>query len=235
MTADSKVIQEALSAYKAGIPVVVIGIDKGILHGEDTLKQIREYGVGLNCKVMFGVDRAEFEAGDGPEILEAARQVFWEWRRKQDLLLYSKELKRQFENLRRLGIDVDEVVEESPEAQAFISNMEDFNAGRITAEQAAANIKNITDLTDNKMRDTGDPGLITVLDAESEALQKFSEMSVAVPLVRDAVLNADRGVTKEDWILEVLTGHGEDEDAQLCLKIIIALWERGPWPWPRNL
>jgi NAD(P)H-dependent FMN reductase len=77
------IIEQAFLAYSQHkTPVVIIAEDGGILHGEATLKQIREYGVSLECATIKGVNRIEFEAGLAPEILEAARQVYWEGRKE---------------------------------------------------------------------------------------------------------------------------------------------------------
>jgi len=66
----------AKASYAQGMPVVVIAKDGGILHGEETVKEIIESGKGRNCLCLPGVDRKAFEATDAPEFLEACRLVW---------------------------------------------------------------------------------------------------------------------------------------------------------------
>jgi hypothetical protein len=55
-------------------------------------------------------------------------------------------------------------------------------------------------------------------------------------LIGNAASKAHRGVSEEDWIIQVIKGHQGDPDAWTeCLKAILALREHGPWPWPRDL
>ena len=74
-------MQRAVQAYRDGEPVVVRDLDGSVLHGMETLKQIRDYGMELTCRVITGVDRGMFEASAWPEALEAHRRIFCEkWR-----------------------------------------------------------------------------------------------------------------------------------------------------------
>jgi hypothetical protein len=66
----------ALDSYQRGRPVIVKANDGGILHGQETLKAIIETGTPLECAVIDGVDRKEFESTDWPEVLESFRLVF---------------------------------------------------------------------------------------------------------------------------------------------------------------
>jgi hypothetical protein len=154
------------------------------------------------------------------------------------VLLGMKELKRQFQKLRfRFGDEVFSLqFGNSPEGQDILRVVEDLKAGRITAEDASAEIEQCEEIIAKDIRATDDPGMITTLDAENEVRAKSQKpWGAAELLVSDAVRDAALGITKEDWILDVLKGHGHDEEAQLgCLKIIIELWQKGPWPWPRE-
>lgn len=72
-----------------------------------------------------------------------------------------------------------------------------------------------------------------MLHAEKDAPAK-NLGPVAELLASDAAGRAGDGISKEEWISEVLTGHSADDEAQLgCLKVILALWSDGFWPWPR--
>jgi hypothetical protein len=64
-------------------------------------------------------------------------------------------------------------------------------------------------------------------DATARGLSRLAGL-----LVLDAVIAAARGELKEQWILEVLSGHAGDEHLQLeCLREIVALWTEGILPW----
>ena len=69
-------LQEAVNAYRHGLPVVVLDRDENLLYGTETLEIIAQTSVSLQCKVIDGIDRIAFEESDWPEILEAARLVF---------------------------------------------------------------------------------------------------------------------------------------------------------------
>jgi hypothetical protein len=54
-------------------------------------------------------------------------------------------------------------------------------------------------------------------------------------LISDAVRSAAKGISKEQWIAEVLSGHKGGDAAQLaCQRQIVTLWSDGPWAWPRT-
>jgi hypothetical protein len=65
-----------IKAYRAGVPVIVFAKDGSILHGEQTLRWIRETGAPIKAVKIEGIDREAFEAGELPEICEAAREAW---------------------------------------------------------------------------------------------------------------------------------------------------------------
>jgi len=69
-------LHRAVAAYREGHPVVVLSDEGATLHGEDFLRAVRDLSMPLEARVIRGIPKAEFEASDWPEILEAARQVF---------------------------------------------------------------------------------------------------------------------------------------------------------------
>jgi len=75
-------MESALRAYIDERPVVVKDKHGSVLHGGETLRQITELGVPLDCVVIEGVDRELFESTTWPEKLEAARLVYWEHQRE---------------------------------------------------------------------------------------------------------------------------------------------------------
>lgn len=77
-----KLLNEAVAAYSDGRPVVVRDENGSLLHGEEFLKGIVALGQSMpdfrmGAIVFHGVSRKYFESTDWPEILEAARQVFF--------------------------------------------------------------------------------------------------------------------------------------------------------------
>ena len=55
---------------------VILNEQGKVLHGEDTLQRMLDYGSTLACMDISGVNRAQFEASDYPAILEAGKQAF---------------------------------------------------------------------------------------------------------------------------------------------------------------
>ena len=65
-----------IKAYRAGVPVIVLAKDGGILHGEQTLRWIRETGAPIKAVRIQGIDRRAFEGCELPDICEAAREAW---------------------------------------------------------------------------------------------------------------------------------------------------------------
>lgn len=153
---------------------------------------------------------------------------------KNELILTMKELIRQWTKMRNLLGDavLDEIM-----AGALFQDMErsmaDLLAGRTTPEEAQRALDENEERIARFGRETGDPGIITSLDAENES--KAKELpETAQLLAKDAANCAAAGQSKEQWISDVLSGHAGDDAAQLgCLKHIVRLWSDGPWPWPQ--
>jgi hypothetical protein len=142
--------------------------------------------------------------------------------------LLVEELERQWYALRlRLGEDAYKDTFSIP-YERFAKGMQKLETGRIhegLGEAVAARFEaeelNETDsvvaLTSAK----------TSYDATARGLSRLAGL-----LVLDAVIAAARGELKEEWIVQVLSGHAGNEDIQLeCLREIVALWTEGIWPW----
>lgn len=65
-----------IKAYRAGVPVVVYAKDGSILHGEQTLRWVKETGARIKAVKIEGINRQAFLAGELPEICEAAREAW---------------------------------------------------------------------------------------------------------------------------------------------------------------
>jgi hypothetical protein len=65
----------AVEAYKNGHLVVVQDEQGRLLHGEETLESIVATGVHLKCLCIKGVNFADYQKSDWPEVLEAARSL----------------------------------------------------------------------------------------------------------------------------------------------------------------
>ena len=103
------------------------------------------------------------------------------------------------------------------------TSLEDFESviGRLRREKAAI------------ARRLDRPYELTTLNAEKDAVAKNLGPAAEL-LASDAARRAGDGLSKEEWISEVLMGHSADDEAQLCcLRLILALWSGGPWPWQR--
>jgi hypothetical protein len=77
-----KELNNAITSYREGRPVVVFDKAGCHLHGEEFLKQMAALGKSLpdfsmDTTVIYGISREYFESSDWPEILEAARLVLF--------------------------------------------------------------------------------------------------------------------------------------------------------------
>jgi hypothetical protein len=61
---------------RLGVPVIVLAKDGSILHGEQTLRWIKETGAPIKAVRIQGIDRQGFEGCELPEICEAAREAW---------------------------------------------------------------------------------------------------------------------------------------------------------------
>jgi hypothetical protein len=68
---------ESIRSYQpAGVPVIVLAKDGGILHGEQTLRWINETGAPIKAIRIQGIEREAFEGCELPEICDAAREAW---------------------------------------------------------------------------------------------------------------------------------------------------------------
>ncbi len=127
---------------------------------------------------------------------------------RDDAVLGLKEVKRQYEKMRRtFGPEAIDDAFTSASAQDFEKVIAGLSAGRITADDAEAELERATELFAQTVRATDDPMMVTALDADNEAKAKQLPQ-IAQLLIFDAVRSAAEGATKEQWIAEVLSGHG---------------------------
>jgi hypothetical protein len=151
-----------------------------------------------------------------------------EWQR--EVLIVAKELLRQTEVFsRRYGQEA--WGRDSDAVKGIVNLMQGIQEGHISTGDAAAEIQSIDERLEADISATNDPALAMLKRSEIEAEAKGLS-HLARLLAWDASRAAAAGLTHEEWILQVLTGHACDEKAQItCLKYILVLWEQGPWPW----
>jgi len=154
-----------------------------------------------------------------------------EWER--EVLIVAKELMRQTEVF-RLRYGGEPWGEDSDAVKGITNLMQGIQVGHVTIGDAAAEIQSIDERLEADISGTSDPGLATLKRSEIEAEAKGLP-HLARLLAWDASRAAVAGITKEEWIMQVVTGHEGDDKAQIaCLKYIVVLWEQGPWPWRGN-
>lgn len=149
-------------------------------------------------------------------------------------------IKEQIRQLKRMPLP-DEVYQ-SDEMRTFERMTSKFLKGEITQEEYKATVNDpLREEWCKLAREAGDPAELTAIDAESEADAKNLPPGANF-LAIEATRYASEGLTKEEWICDVLKGHVEDapgltgDEAQLqALRLIVTLWSDGPWPWPRDL
>jgi len=69
-------VETVIKAYRAGVPVIVLATDGSVLHGEQTLRWIKETGARIKAIRIQGIDRQAFEGCELPDIFEAAREAW---------------------------------------------------------------------------------------------------------------------------------------------------------------
>jgi hypothetical protein len=108
-------------------------------------------------------------------------------------------------------------------------------SGRIPVDQSQVGTGSGEESLAGPVRQTPGRSVSVALNAEHEALAEGQALMVQF-LATNAQTRADAGLSKEQWIAEVLSGHADDDDAQIgCLLRIAELWKSGPWPWPRSV
>ena len=151
-----------------------------------------------------------------------------DWER--EVLIVAKELMRQTEVFKSTyggepwGKDSDAV-------KGIVNLMQGIQVAHISTGDAAAEIQSIDERLEADISATNDPVLGTLKRSEIEAEAKGLP-HLARLLAWDASRAAAAGMSKEQWIVQVVMGHEGDDKAQIaCLKYILVLWEQGPWPW----
>lgn len=155
---------------------------------------------------------------------------------RAEIILAMKELRRQFQIMRAVMGDeaVDSALSSSDLSQRLLAQIEELREGRISPTGAEAEQRAIDEWIDQAVAASDDPALVMAHRSESEAGIKGLPQTAQL-LASDAAKRAAAGLSREEWITEVLQGHKSDEAAQLgCLKYIVTLWSEGPWPWPRE-
>jgi hypothetical protein len=149
---------------------------------------------------------------------------------EKEVLIVAKELLRQTEVFRRQN-GKEAWGKDSDAVKRIVGLMQGIEQGYISTGDAAAEIQNIDERLEADISATKDSALATLKRSEIEAEAKGLS-HLARLLAWDASRATAAGMTKEEWIMQVVTGHEGDEKAQItCLKYILVLWEQGPWPW----
>jgi len=153
---------------------------------------------------------------------------------KNEVALAIKEQMRQFDRMRdRLPGGVTNPHFESSEVQEVFQKISQLLKGEIRQEEFESVIGRLRAEEAAIASKLDDPTRLPMLHAEKDAAAK-NLSPVAKLLASGAARRAGDGLSKEEWISEVLTGHSADDEAQLGrLRFILALWSDGPWPWRR--
>ena len=119
------------------------------------------------------------------------------------------------------------------ESEELYERLAKFVRGQITLDQLQA-MAHASDETDDEVVDVDDLTEMVAVDAENETKVKGFPLAAGF-LVRDAARRCGDGLTRTEWISEVLAGHADDEGAQLgCLNLFVKLWSDDDlWAWPR--
>jgi hypothetical protein len=73
----SDVVLAATKAYKQGFPVVIWAKEGFFVHGEEELKAIARGDCAVPVVNIYGVDASRWNESDCPEVVEAARRVYF--------------------------------------------------------------------------------------------------------------------------------------------------------------
>jgi hypothetical protein len=150
---------------------------------------------------------------------------------RREVELLAEELDRQWYTLKvRLGEDAYKCTFSVP-FERFIKGMQELETGKIREgldEAIGARLQA------ERLDKTDSIAALTFTKKRYDARVR-GHSHLAGLLVLDAVIAAARGISKEQWILHVLTGHAGNDDAELeCLREIVALWTDGVMPWSKG-
>jgi len=158
---------------------------------------------------------------------------------ENDSVLARKELIRQFEAMRRRCGDENFNRALAPgSARSFARKIQKMQEGELLLEKTQAEMGRLSEELNKVAR-----GLAKVTKDSPLRIEASDEKAVyekplsetAQLLVFDSVRAATRGVSAEDWIIEVLRGHSGDMGTQMgCLSEILELWRTGPWAWAQS-
>ena len=154
---------------------------------------------------------------------------------QDDLKLAVKELRRQFEALRRrIGDEaIEDVMASSELAREFADYMEKSARGELSPESEEDELLHFSEEVERMAQEFDNPIALTQLRAENEARTK--QLShIAGLLAYDAMRAAGEGISEEEWINEVQRGYEGDQTTSLaCHEAIVRLRKNAPWAWPR--
>jgi hypothetical protein len=153
---------------------------------------------------------------------------------REEIALSMKEMLRQSQALRETwGDDALDQSLQSDLGQQISATLMEVMEGHVTPAEAQTRLEESErQIEERFVEGSDDPATVMSHRAEKEAELKGLP-STAQLLVCDANKQAAAGVSKEEWIAEVLQGHADDDAAQLgCLACIVRLWSEGLLPWP---
>jgi hypothetical protein len=111
---------------------------------------------------------------------------------------------------------------------------DDLLSGRVSLDPSQVSAKGAGETVVVGVRQMPGISFSTSLEADRESYIEDQGSTIEL-LASNAQARADAGLSKEQWISEVLNGHTDDDEAQIgCLLRIAELWKNGPWPWPRS-
>jgi hypothetical protein len=72
-----RVLNQAIAAYRRGLPVVVLDEKGAVMHGREFLQNINAAGMSIEAFVIKGVPVELWNGSAWPEMLAAAHNVFF--------------------------------------------------------------------------------------------------------------------------------------------------------------
>jgi hypothetical protein len=152
----------------------------------------------------------------------------------EEIALSMKEMLRQLQTLREnYGDQALNRFFSSDLAQEISSTVMEVTAGNVSPTETETKLENLErQIEERFVEGSDDPATVVSHRAEKEAgLRGFT--STAQLLVRNANRRAAAGLSKQEWMAEVLAGHADDDAAQRgCLAYVLELWNEGLLPWP---
>jgi hypothetical protein len=149
----------------------------------------------------------------------------------EDSRIYELEAGWQWDEM-VLALGDEEVERVVAEANEFLDLK---GLAELTPEQAEERMAEAEDKLLRAALAADDAAVVTAIESQKEARAKHHSNDAGI-LASSAALSFANGTSAEEWIGAVLARYSALDDTMRldCMTQLLALWKKGPWPWPRD-